>query len=58
VPPGNPDALAAAVLQLADDPAEAFLMGRRGREYVEQHFDRANLATQLARLFQNLVERS
>jgi hypothetical protein len=33
-------------------------MGRRGREYVEQHFDRAVLAAQLARLFQNLAERS
>lgn len=58
VPPGDPESLAAAVLHLADNPAEARLMGRRGREYVEQHFDRAALAAQLARLFQNLVESS
>ncbi len=50
VPPGDPASLAAAVLQLAEDPAEAGLMGRRGRQYVEQHFDRSILAQQLARL--------
>ncbi len=56
VTPGKPESLAAAVLQLADNPEEARLMGLRGREYVEQHFDRAVLAARLSRLFQNLVE--
>jgi glycosyltransferase involved in cell wall biosynthesis len=44
------------VQRLADDPAQARLMGLRGRQYVEQHFDRAVLASQLASLFQNILE--
>jgi glycosyltransferase involved in cell wall biosynthesis len=55
VAPGDPQALAAAVRQLADDPAGGRLMGRRGRAFVEQRFDRAVLASQLAKLFQDLV---
>jgi glycosyltransferase involved in cell wall biosynthesis len=58
VTPGDAEALAAAVLQLADNPLEAREMGRRGRAYVEQHFDRAILAAQLAGLFQKMVERA
>jgi glycosyltransferase involved in cell wall biosynthesis len=58
VPPGDPASLAEAVLQLADNPAEAVRMGSRGRQYVEQHFDRSILARQLARLLINLVEKS
>jgi glycosyltransferase involved in cell wall biosynthesis len=56
VSPGDPEALAAAVQKLADDQAQARLMGLRGRQYVEQHFDRAVLASQLASLFQNILE--
>jgi len=45
VPPGNPDALADAILCLADDPEKARCMGMQGREFVVQHFDRATLAS-------------
>lgn len=38
--PENPAALAAAVARLADDPAEAAEMGRRGRALVTERFDR------------------
>ncbi len=57
VTPGDPESLASAVIRLADDPSEASRMGLRGRAYVEQHFDRAVLAAQLAGLFQRLVAR-
>lgn len=57
VPPGDPDALAEAVLQLADHPDLARQMGLRGREYIIQHFDRAVLARQLSGIFQKMVNR-
>ena len=45
VPPGDPDALADAVLALRDAPAaERAAMGRRGREHVAEHFSRDALA--------------
>ena len=55
VAPGDPAALAQAVLRLADDPALGAAMGVRGRHYVETHFDRAVLANQLEQVLQNLV---
>lgn len=36
--PENSEALSAAVLHLADQPEEAALMGRRGRQFVEQNY--------------------
>lgn len=50
VPPGDPDALAQAILRLADDPSQAREMGRNARRYVEAHFDRAALARHLAEI--------
>lgn len=40
VPPQDADALAAAVVALADDPLKRAAAGRRGREYAEMHFAR------------------
>ena len=45
VRPGDPDELCQAVLRLADDPELAQRMGRQARIYVENHFDRAILAS-------------
>lgn len=43
--PGDPQAIRAAVLHLADrPPGELALMGQRGREFVTEHFDRSVLA--------------
>ncbi|SIO55397.1 Glycosyltransferase involved in cell wall bisynthesis [Singulisphaera sp. GP187] len=42
--PENPEALAAVIRRLQSDPAQADEIGRRGREYVTQHFDRRQLA--------------
>jgi len=39
VPPGAPDAMAAAVTALADDPVRRRQMGERGRRRVEQLFE-------------------
>lgn len=44
VEPEDVDAMAAAVAELAQDPARRAAMGRSGRAYVREHFDRRNLA--------------
>jgi glycosyltransferase involved in cell wall biosynthesis len=44
VEPEDPSALADAVRDLAADPDRRVAMGRRGRTYVAEHFDRAKLA--------------
>ena len=38
VPPNEPSTFAEAVLKLADDPHLRAELGRRGREFVEQHY--------------------
>ena len=57
VPPGDPGAMAAAVLELAQHRERGRAMGQRARQYVETHFDRAKLADQLADLLVALVEK-
>jgi glycosyltransferase involved in cell wall biosynthesis len=47
VPPGDPDALAAALRRLIADPALAARMGRRSREIVESRFSLPAVLTQL-----------
>ena len=54
VPPGNPDALAQAVQQLAQNPIQARQMGLSGRQYVEMHFNRRLLAEKLALLVEEM----
>ncbi|MBK6779455.1 MAG: glycosyltransferase family 4 protein [Gemmatimonadetes bacterium] len=51
-PPGDPAALARAVLALrALSPAERAAMGRRGRAYVVEGYDRRAVADRLYRIF-------
>lgn len=54
IPPGNAQALAQAVRQLADDPQSGQQMGRNARRYLEEKFDRAALAQQLAKLIEGM----
>jgi glycosyltransferase involved in cell wall biosynthesis len=55
VQPGDPVALAGAIRKMAANREMGRQMGLRGREYVEQHFDRAELAEKLARIFEGLA---
>ena len=55
VPPGDPQALTEAIRRLADDPAASRQMGLNARQYLEAHFDRAELAEKLAELMENMV---
>lgn len=53
IPPENPEALAAAILELKGNSAELDAMGRRGREYVVAHHSRQSACQQFERLFIN-----
>lgn len=54
VPPGDAEALSLAGLYLAEHPAEARQMGKNGRNYVSEHFNRARLAEDLVHLLEDL----
>ncbi len=54
--PGNAQALADAVLELAAHRDAALRMGLAGRAYLEQHFSREVMAGKLEKLFNNLVK--
>ncbi len=53
--PGDPAALAQAILQLAADRAASRRMGLAGRAYLEQHFSRSAVAEKLAGLMEEMV---
>ncbi len=55
IEPENAEQLADAVTSLADDRARGLAMGLAGRHYVEQHFDRRNLAEKFEEVFPRLV---
>ena len=55
ISPGSPQEIAQAIRHLADSPQQGRSMGRRGRSYVENHFNRSELAAQLEKILQNLV---
>lgn len=50
VPPGNPVALAEAVLSLYRDQENARLMGRNARDYAILHFDRKTIAMEMEKI--------
>ncbi|HSF82513.1 MAG TPA: glycosyltransferase family 4 protein [Anaerolineales bacterium] len=55
VPPGDPGALRDAIISLADDRPAGKAMGMRGRQQVEDNFDRAVLAEKMLATMQALV---
>lgn len=55
VPPGDDQALAGAILGLAEDRARARALGESARAYVVEHFDRHRQAEQFAALLQRLT---
>jgi glycosyltransferase involved in cell wall biosynthesis len=55
ISPGNPEALAQAILQLVDDPELAHRLGQQARQYVQAHFDRVILASKLLDIMLGMV---
>jgi len=52
--PEDAEALARAVMDLADNAEQARAMGASGRDYVEKHFDRAVLARRYAEFLEGI----
>lgn len=57
VPPGDPEALAEAMRTYLRDPGRADEDGRRGRAFVEAHYDRGRIAADFVALLEDLVRR-
>jgi len=57
VPPGDPKALADALLSLIENPQQGIAMGNRGNAYVKNHFDRSTQAQNVARVVETIVQR-
>jgi glycosyltransferase involved in cell wall biosynthesis len=57
VEPGNARELADAVKELSNNKVEAKAMGLRGRNYLEAHFSRDAIASQLLSLLEDLTLR-
>jgi glycosyltransferase involved in cell wall biosynthesis len=55
VAPGSADALANAIIHLSSDPVLCSNMGSQGRQYIEKHFDRQQLAKKLISIMEDLV---
>jgi len=55
VEPGRPDALAAAIRALLEDPARGRAMGRAGRRRVEAHFSWVSVATRTREVYQDAI---
>jgi glycosyltransferase involved in cell wall biosynthesis len=49
-PPGDPEALAQAVLELVFDRRRGERMGKAGRAYVEAHFDRPSMVDKIEKV--------
>jgi glycosyltransferase involved in cell wall biosynthesis len=56
VPPGDVDALAAAIARLAGDAGLRAEMGRAGRSFVERQYRWEENAAQMERLYRHLLE--
>ncbi|MAF27104.1 MAG: glycosyltransferase [Gemmatimonadota bacterium] len=55
VPPGDPEALAAAFVRVLEDPAQAARMGAAGRQRVEDHFTLDRTVNDYADYFRRIV---
>ena len=51
----TPEAIAAAISSLLDDPDRMEEMGRRGREYVTEHYDRRTVALRLKQQIERIT---
>src|SRR5665648_185859 len=56
-PPGDPQALAAAIRSLAGDPQRSREMGLNGRRYIEANFNRPLLAEKLAAIMEDMLKK-
>ena len=55
VPPGDAEALAAAIARLMDDPALAARLAEDGRAYVAERFSWDTIVAQLVGVYEGVV---
>ena len=55
VKPGDPNALAEAILSLSADRERSKRMGAAGRKYLEEHFSRVQIADKLSGIFERMA---
>ena len=55
VPPGDAQAMAAAILELHGSPERRDALGKAGRRYIREHYSRAVIAKTLERLLGELT---
>jgi glycosyltransferase involved in cell wall biosynthesis len=55
IPPGDPEAISQAILQLADDPELTHRLGLQARSYVQTHFDRSILASRFMEIMLGMI---
>jgi len=55
VPPGNPQALAQAIIRLADEPTQRIKMGEKARKVFERHFSQQSQSQGLANWLKTLI---
>src|SRR5439155_14775107 len=55
VEPNNPDALAAALRRMMDQPDERRRLGRLGHDAVHQRFDAATMARETVRVYERYL---
>ena len=56
VQPGDPSALAEAIITLVADPERSRKMGMAGRKYLEEYFSRERIAEKLVGLLEDMVK--
>jgi glycosyltransferase involved in cell wall biosynthesis len=56
-PPGDVDALAAAIRRLVEDDALRLRLGRAGRQSAEQRFDRRRMGREVATVYRSMLAR-
>jgi colanic acid biosynthesis glycosyl transferase WcaI len=56
VPPGDPQAISSAILDLLDRPLEAREMGNRGRKFLEENLTREHVCRGYNDFFLKLLE--
>ena len=56
VPPNNVEALAAAMIELANDPERRYAMGQKGRQRVVELFSLANFRKKIIRIYDEILE--
>lgn len=58
IPPGSPEAISGAVLQLLQDPERRALMGKAGREWAQKNYAEAHVLGDMVDFYKKLIARS